>query len=154
MQNLEKNWLVVSKLIRGIWQILTRALRSLKDSHFNGLFLTKVYNVWANKVQRSYFSWHWRVMQILKKNLWFGKRHEEFGKFSPEHSKDSILGLWLDPFIQSRKCMSLKFAEELCVMTIKNDAKFGEELTCSFKIDTRNLTNFVPSTRKSQKSPL
>ena len=23
--------------------------------------------------------------------------------------------------------MSLKFAEELCVMTMKNDAKFGEE---------------------------
>ena len=35
--------------------------------------------------------------------------------------------------------MSLKFTEELCVMTMKNDAKFGEELTCRFKIDMRNL---------------
>ena len=32
-----------------------------------------------------------------------------------------------------------------------NDAKFGEELACHFKIDMRNLTNFDPSTWKSQK---
>ena len=31
-------------------------------------------------------------------------------------------------------------------MTIENDAKFEEELTCCFKIDMRNLTNFDPST--------
>ena len=53
-------------------------------------------------------------------------------------------------FIQSRKCMCLKFTEELCVMTMRNDAKFEEELTCQFKIDIRNLTNFGPSTQKSQ----
>ena len=34
----------------------------------NWLLVTKVYIVWATKVQRSYLSWHWRVMQILKKN--------------------------------------------------------------------------------------
>ena len=32
--------------------------------------------------------------------------------------------------------MSLKFSEELCIMATKNDAKFEEELTCNFKIDT------------------
>ena len=36
-------------------------------------------------------------------------------------------------------------------MTLISDANFGEELTCSFKIDMRNLTLFDPSTRKSQK---
>ena len=46
--------------------------------------------------------------------------------------------------IQSKKCMSLKFTEELFVMTIKKDAKFEEELPCCFKIDMRNLTNFDP----------
>ena len=50
--------------------------------------------------------------------------------------------------------MSLKFAEELCVMTMKNDTKIEEELTCRFKIDMRNLMNFDPSTRKSQKFAL
>ena len=47
--------------------------------------------------------------------------------------------------------MSLKFTGDFYVMTVKNDAKFEEELDCQFKIDMRNLTNFDPSTRKSQK---
>ena len=39
-------------------------------------------------------------------------------------------------------------------MTMKNDAKIEEELTCQFKIDMRNLTNFDSSTQKSNKSGL
>ena len=46
--------------------------------------------------------------------------------------------------------MSLKFTGDLCVMTMKNDAKFGEDLTCCFKIDIGNLTKFDLSTQKSQ----
>ena len=48
----------------------------------------------------------------------------------------------------------LKFTENLCVMTLKNDEISEEELTCRFKIDINNLTNFDPSTRKSQKFAL
>ena len=47
--------------------------------------------------------------------------------------------------------MSLKFTEKLCVMTIKNDTKIEEELTCRFKIDNKNFTNFNSSTQKSKK---
>ena len=32
-------------------------------------------------------------------------------------------------------------------MTMKSDAKIEEKLTCQFKIDMRNLTNFEPSTK-------
>ena len=35
-------------------------------------------------------------------------------------------------------------------MTIRNNAKFEKELTCSFKTDIRNLTNFDSSTQKSK----
>ena len=166
MQNLKRNWLVVSKLACVIWRLLTWAFGSLKNLHFNGLLLTEVYNVWSKKVQRSYLSWHWRMMLNLKKNglivskitriwwiltwtlkilnistmigcfcatfnlkkyrgfifhgteewskiwrktdLWFRKWHEEFGKFSLEHSQVSKLKLWWDSFIQRRKCMPLK----------------------------------------------
>ena len=80
----------------------------------------------------------------------FEKRHEKFGKFSPEHLKVSKLGLWWDPFVLTRKGVTLKVTEELCVMTIKNNAKFEEELTCHFKTDLRNLTNFDSSTQKSK----
>ena len=129
------------KIDIGIWHILTQALKSIKILRFNGLLVTKVYNVWAKKVQRSYFSWYCRVKQIWRKtDLWFEKWHEKFSKFSPKHLKVSKLGLWWDPFAQSRKCMSLKFTEELCDMTMKSSAKFKEELTCHFKIDMRNLT--------------
>ena len=38
--------------------------------------------------------------------------------------------------------MSLKLTGELFVITMKNDAKFEEELTCQFKNDMTNLTNF------------
>ena len=36
-------------------------------------------------------------------------------------------------------------------MTMKNDTKIAEELTCRFKIDMRNFTNFDSITRKSKK---
>ena len=39
-------------------------------------------------------------------------------------------------------------------MTMKNDTKFEQELTCQFKIDMKHLKNFDPSTRKSQKFAL
>ena len=110
----------------GILKILTWALKNLKILLFSGLLLTKVCNVWTKKAWRSYLSWHWRVVQNLKKktDLWFGKWYEEFAKFSPEQLKVSKLELWWDPFIKSRKCISLKFTGELHVMKMKNDVKF------------------------------
>ena len=56
----------------------------------------------------------------------------------------------LGPFIQNRKFMSLNFTGKLCVTRMENDAKFEENLTCQFQINLRNLTNFDPSTQKSQ----
>ena len=44
--------------------------------------------------------------------------------------------------------MTLKFTEELCVMTMKKNAKFAGELTFHFKTDLRILTNFDSTTRK------
>ena len=50
--------------------------------------------------------------------------------------------------------MNLNFTGELDVMRMKNDAKFEEDLTCQFKIDMRNLTNFDPNTQKPKKFEL
>ena len=89
---------------------------------------------------RSYANFEERLTGGLKKD-------EKFGKFSVEDLKchnwnfDGILA-----FVQSRKGMTLKFTEELCVMTMKNNAKFEEELTFHIKTDSRNLTNFDSST--------
>ena len=130
MQTLKINWSVVSKMTR-IWWNLTRALESLQNFHFHLLLLCKVFNVWPEKVRGviSHDTKGW--CKIWRKtDLWFGKWHEKFGKFSPEHLKVSKLELWWDPFVQSRKCMSLKLTEDLCVMTMN-------------KIYMRNFTNFM-----------
>ena len=67
-QKFKRSWLVVLKLT-WTWQILTRALKKSKKSFcFNWLLVTKVYIVWATKVQRSYHSWHWGVMRIWGKD--------------------------------------------------------------------------------------
>ena len=85
-----------------------------------------------------------------KTKLRFEKRLEKFGKFSPEHLRVSKLGLWWDPFVQSRKVV----AEENNVMKVKNNPKFEEELTCYSKTDIRNLRNIGSSTQKSKKIAL
>ena len=46
--------------------------------------------------------------------------------------------------------MSLKFTGDLCVMTVKDDVKFEQELTDQFKTDVSNLTRFYSGTKKSQ----
>ena len=94
------------------------------------------------------------MQNFQKTDFWFEKWHEEFGKFSPKHTKFSKLGLSLGPFIQSKKYMSLKLTGEFCGMTMKNDAKFEIELTYQLKIDMRNLTNLNLSTQKPQKVAL
>ena len=157
MQNLKRTWLVNPKLMWGSWWLLTRAFKNIKNLSFNELLLTEVYIMFELKKYRGVMfdcteDWCkiWR-----KTDLYFLKWHEEFGKFSPENvRKSKKLGLSLGPFIQSRKCMSLKFTKELCVMRTKNDAKFEEELTCQLKIDMRNLMIFHLSTWKSQKFEL
>ena len=57
----------------------------------------------------------------------------------------------MDLFVQSRKGVTLNVTEELNVMKMNNNTKIEEELTCRFKIDMRNVTNFDPSIRKSKK---
>ena len=124
IQNLKRNWLVVWKLTWETSQILTRALESLKHL-FNWFLVTKVYIVWATKVQRSYLSWHWRDMQILKKTwLVVWKKTWEICQIFTRALQSVKSGTLMGSFVQSRKGMTLKFAEELCLMTMKNNAKF------------------------------
>ena len=65
-------------------------LESIKNLHFNGLLLTRLYNVWAKNYigvmydDTEYWSKMWR-----KTDLSFQKCYEEFSKFSPEHVRKS-----------------------------------------------------------------
>ena len=108
----------------------------------------KEYNVWPKKIQRSYLSRHQKVMKNLKEDwLVVLKMTWRILQFFTRALKVSKLRLWWDPFIQSWKCMSLKFTWKLCAKITKNDAKFKKELNCQFKINMRNLMNFDSSTQ-------
>ena len=78
----------------------------------------------------------------------------KFSNFHQKHLKVSKLVFSWDHLVKSRKCMSYKLTEGLQVMTLKYDEKSQEELTCRFKIDIRNFTNFDLRTQKSQKFTL
>ena len=156
MQKLKRNWLVSSKLTWGIWRILTWALENLKNLHFNGLLLTKVYNVWAKKTIEELFLMALNIDAKFEGKLTWAFKNDmaNLANFHQSMFRSLKIGSLRGPFIQSRKCMSLKFTEEFCVKTVKNDAKFEEELACQFKINIRNVTNFDPSTWKPQKFAL
>ena len=66
-QNLKRNLFFVSKMTRICW-ILIRALKSLKNVHFDWPLLCKLHNVCPKKLQTSYISWHWGAMHNLRKN--------------------------------------------------------------------------------------
>ena len=130
---MKKNCFVVSKMTRICW-ILTWALKILKISFLIGSFYANYIKLDLQKYRGVIFHDTEDRCKIWRKtDLWFRKWHEEYGKFSPEHSKVSKVGLWWGPFLQSRKCTSLNHTEELCVMTMKNDAKFEKELTSRVK---------------------
>ena len=146
MQNLKRNWLVSSKLTCGIWQIFTWALENLKNLHFNGLLLNKVHTLGAKKSMGEFCLMAPNIDTTFKGKLTCASKNDmtNLENFHQSMFGSLKMGLWWDPFIQSRKWMSLKFTGEFCVMTMKNDA--------NLKInDMRNLTNFDLSTRKSQK---
>ena len=144
---MKENWFVVSKMTRICW-ILIRALRSPKNLHFDMSFPVK-FDLKKSSGDIFHDTREW--CKIWRKTeSCFQKWHEEFEKFSREHLKVSKLGLWWDYFVQSWKCMSLRFTGDLYVMTMKNGAKIEEALTSQFKVDMDNFTNFDSSTWKSQ----
>ena len=117
-----------------------------KNLHFDGLLLSKAYKVLDEKVQKSCVSWHWRVMQNLRKN-WL---------LVPKMTK-GILWILMRAVTSLKICTLMcyfgwkyimfesKKYRELCVITLENDAKFEEELTSAFENDMRYFANFDPT---------
>ena len=92
-----------------IWPEHSKSLKKI----FNWLLVNKIYIIWATKVQRSdaeELCKFWR-----KTDQWFEKGHEKFGKFSPEYLKVPKLGLWWDPFVQSRNTQYFYFSVILLI---------------------------------------
>ena len=132
---------------------LIQAHKDLKNLYFDWSFdlylvLFKVYNVWPKKAQRCYL---WKIQKMDSR---FGKWHEKYGKFSPEHFKSVETRTLKGSFCPEWKMYGLKITEESRVMALKNDERFERELTGEVKSNMRSLTNFGHSTWKSQKFAL
>ena len=78
IQTLKKDWLFVWKMtVINLVNLANFYMSSGKSEnlHFDRLFLSKVCNVWAKKLQRS---------RVVKNDLCFQKWHKEFGELSPK----------------------------------------------------------------------
>ena len=56
-------------------------------------------------------------------------------------------GTFIGSFYPKQKMYEFKISEELCVMTMKNDSKFEEDLTGQFKIDFQILTRAIKNVK-------
>ena len=94
MQNLNKNWFVVSKMTR-IWWICPEHSKVSKTCILIGSYCAKYLMFRLKKYRGVIFYETEESFKIWgKADLCFGKWHEEFGKFLPDHSKVSKLGLF------------------------------------------------------------
>ena len=75
----------------GIWQMLTLALKSLKNFHFNGFLLSKVYLVWAKKYRGVIFHETEERYKIWSEiDLSFQTWHKEFELSTRKSQKFSL----------------------------------------------------------------
>ena len=81
----------------------------------------------------------------FEQKLTFGSKNDtrNLVSFNASSGKSGDLMCYL--CLKYIKFQGKKRAEELCIITLKNDAKFEEELTCGLKNDTRNLANIDPT---------
>ena len=133
-----RGWLRVSGVIWGI-RVASRGQWGVHDP--KGQHLSKNYIPLHKTLftDLSNTTFNWLVVWKMTWGIW------------QVFSRALKIGILMGSLIQTWKSMSLKSTEELSVMTMKNYAKFEEELTCDLKVDMRNLTNFDPSTWESQK---
>ena len=131
---------------------MTQALESLKNFHFNGVLLSKLYNAWAKKVHWINLPWNWSGIQNLQRNRFvISNWHTEFYKFGPEHSWISktfnLIGSFWTKYImfELKKYMQIIFHET------EEGYKIWPEIDLSVQIDIGNFTNFDLSTAKSLK---
>ena len=152
IQNLGRNRVAISKLAKGIWQILTWALESLKNFHFNGLLLSKVYIVWAKKYIEVIFHETKEGYKIWRGNdLSFQNWHKEFDKFWREHSKVSKIFTLMGSFWAKYILFELKKYREVIFHETEKGYKIWRGTGLSFQNWHKEFDKFWPKHSKVSK---
>ena len=138
-----------------IWWISIRTLKSLKHLHFAWFVLCKPYHVWPKKHREVFFYDTEELCKIWRKTCGLQNEMRNLANFNQNTWKCQnwyFHKIFL-PKIENTCAKNLQRSYDT-VMTLKNDEKSEQELTCSFKIYIMNLTNFDSSTRKYRKITL
>ena len=107
-----------------------------KSLHFDVLLLSIAYKVWAKKAQKSYLSWHWRVIQTLNKNSFFiWKMTWEIWWILTRAVENLKICTFMGYFCQKYVMFELKQYRRVVSCKMAHD----------FKNDIRNLVNFHTS---------
>ena len=97
---------------------LHESSRKSEILYFDWFLLSKSYKALAQKVQKSYLSWHWRVMQSLKRH-WLVVSNTTWGIwwiFTQPHKRLKNF-LWWAHFVQSIQSVQ-------AFITLNSNAKF------------------------------
>ena len=118
------------KMTQRIWLIFMRAVESVEICTLMGSF-------YANYTK----------LQRFEKKLTLGSKNDmrNLVNFTVRKLHVDVLLLWEVYYIWAKKS-----TEELCVVTLKSDAKFEEELTVCFEKWHEEFGDFWPNTRESQ----
>ena len=116
-----------------------------KNLHFDGLLLSKAFAVLDEKVQKSYFSWRWRVIQSLTKSWVLVPKMTWEIEWILMWAVASLKICNLMLILSKVHCLwAKKSTEELCVIKLENDCKIWK-ITWALKSYMRNLANFDPT---------
>ena len=75
-----------------------------EDLHFVVLLLSIAYKVSDKKVQKNYFSWHWKKYSNFKEKLAFYLRN--LVNFNLSSGKTENFALWWATFVERTQCLS------------------------------------------------
>ena len=124
-----------------------------RNLHFDEPLLAKayIYKDLDKKVQKSYVSWHWRMMQSLKKKLTLDSKNDMKNLVNFNLSSGKSENLHFDILLLSiAHKVSAKKVQKNYLSWHKGDPNFEEKLTFCLKNYMRNLVNFNPRSRKSK----
>ena len=90
-------------------------------------------------------------LTLLSTDLWFGKWHEEYGKFSAEHLKGSKLGFWWDCFNPKLKNDEIKIQRGVICHDNEEWRKVWRGIDLSFQSWHEEFNEFWPKHLKVSK---
>ena len=122
-----------------------------ENLNFDGLLLSKAHEVLEEKVRKSLCLMTLESDVKFEEKLTLGSKNDmrNLVKFNANSGKSENLHFDILLLSKVYYVWAKNNTEELCVITLKNDPKFKEELTFCLK-NGKEFGEFWPNTRKSQ----